>query len=57
MLQQNRAGCIYTFAFLHFLVIVALKSIINNSALFVGIIVKPEGLVTVSFIHGSQNAS
>lgn len=35
----------------------ALKSIINNSALFVGIIVRPEGLVMVSFIHGSQNAS
>lgn len=36
---------------------VALKGIRNNLALFVGIIVRPEGLVMVSFIHGSQNAS
>ena len=35
----------------------ALKSIISNSALFVGLIVRPEGFAMVSFIHGSQNAS
>lgn len=56
-LQRSSAGCIYTFVFPYFLVIVAPKSIINNSPLFVGVLVRPGGLVMVFCFHGSQNAS
>lgn len=56
-LQQSSAGYIYTFVFPYFPVIVLLKSIINKSPSFVGILVRPGALVMVSFFRGCQNAT